>query len=133
MPKGPCTCNFQNGICKLMILSLHICVFFGVSLYYITMTRKRQFHWISQKSRLVRVARVTSKFQNWSHLTKSRRRYMAKILTIRRKTRFDQSISHILFYQVSATWLSFSTICQRKSAMGLTMTHRWLLNDAMFM
>ena len=54
MPKGPCTCNFQDGICKLMILSLHICVLFGVSLNNITMARKRPFDWISQKSRLVR-------------------------------------------------------------------------------
>ena len=66
------------------------------------LARKRPFHWISMRSRLVRAARETSKFQNWSHLTKSRRGYMAEILliAIRRKTlsnqSINQSINHIL-------------------------------------
>ena len=57
------------------------------------LARKRPFHWISMKSRLVRAARETSKFQNWSHFTDSRRRYMAEILPIRRKTPSNQSIN----------------------------------------
>ena len=48
---------------------------------------------ISLKSRIVRAARGTSKFQNWSHLTNSRRRYMAEILPIRRKTLSNQSVN----------------------------------------
>ena len=55
------------------------------------LVRKRPFYWISMKSRLVRAARGISKFQNWLHLTYSRRRYMAEILPIRRKTLSNQS------------------------------------------
>ena len=54
---------------------------------------KRPFHWISMKSRLVRAARETSKFQNSSLLTNSRHRYMAEILPIRRKTLSNQLIN----------------------------------------
>ena len=57
------------------------------------LARKRRFHWISMKSRLARVAKETLKFQNWSLWTNSRRRYMAKILPIRRKTLSNQSIN----------------------------------------
>ena len=53
---------------------------------------QKKFPWIS-KSRLVRAARETSKFPNWSLLTISCRRYMAEILSIRRKTQFNQSIN----------------------------------------
>ena len=53
---------------------------------------KRPFHWISMKSRLARVARETSKFQNWTHLTTNCRCYMAEVLQIRRKTLSNQSI-----------------------------------------
>ena len=49
------------------------------------LARQRPFHWIAMKMRLVRAARKTYKFQNGSHLTNSRRRYMAEILLIRRK------------------------------------------------
>ena len=55
------------------------------------LARKRPFHWIT-KSLLVRAARETSKFQNSSHLTNSRRRYITAILPIRRKTLSNQSI-----------------------------------------
>ena len=41
---------------------------------------------------LMRDARETTRFQNWSHLTKSRRCYMAEILPIRCKTQCNQSI-----------------------------------------
>ena len=54
---------------------------------------KKPFHWISMKRRLVRAASEISKFQNWSHLTNSHRRYMAEILPIRRKTLSNQSIN----------------------------------------
>ena len=50
------------------------------------LARKRPFHWIPMKRKLVRAAMGTSKFQNWSHLKNSRQRYMAEILPIRRKT-----------------------------------------------
>ena len=46
------------------------------------LARKRAFHSILTKSRLVRAARKTSKFQNWSLLTNGRRRNMAHILPI---------------------------------------------------
>ena len=55
------------------------------------LARKRSFHWISMKSRHVRAARETSKFQNWSHLNNCRR-YMTEILPIWRKTLSNQSI-----------------------------------------
>ena len=55
------------------------------------LARKRPFHWISMKSRFVRAAKETLKFQNWTHLTNSRRRYMAKILPIRYTTISNQS------------------------------------------
>ena len=44
------------------------------------LARKRPFHWISMKSRLVRSTIGTSKFQNLLHLTNIRRRYMSEIL-----------------------------------------------------
>ena len=53
------------------------------------LARKRPFLWISQKSRLVRAARETSKF----HLPNGRPRYMDGILPIRRKTQNNQSIN----------------------------------------
>ena len=52
------------------------------------LARKVIFHWIFMKSRLVRAA---TKFQNWSHYTKSRRHYMAEILPIRRTCKTIQS------------------------------------------
>ena len=55
--------------------------------------RRRPFHWISIKSRLMRAAKETSKFQNWSLITNSRRRYIAEQLPIRRKTLSNQSIN----------------------------------------
>ena len=48
--------------------------------------------WISMKSRLVRAARETSKFHKSSLFNNSRRRYMAEILPIRRKTLYHKSI-----------------------------------------
>ena len=59
------------------------------------LARKRPFYWISIKSRLVRAAMETSKFQNWLHLTNSRRHYMAEILPIRRFNSI-QSIQSII-------------------------------------
>ena len=53
--------------------------------------RKRPFHWISIKIRLMRAAKETSKFQNWSLITNSRRRYIAELLPIWRKTLSNQS------------------------------------------
>ena len=58
-----------------------------------SLAHKRPFHWISMKSRLVRGARETSKFQNWSHLSNSRRRYIVEIVPIRRKTLSNQNQS----------------------------------------
>ena len=57
------------------------------------LARIRPFHLISMKSRLVRAVRETSKFPNLSLLTNSRRRYMAEISPIRRKTLIKQSIN----------------------------------------
>ena len=64
--------------------------------WHTPLARKIQFLWISIKNKLVRAARETSKFQNWSHLTYSRRRYMAAILPIRRKILFNQSINILI-------------------------------------
>ena len=47
------------------------------------------------KGKLVRAAIASSKFQNLSHLTNSRLRYMAEILPIRRKTLSYQSTNQI--------------------------------------
>ena len=44
------------------------------------------------KNRFVRAARENSKFPNVNLLTNSRRRYMAKILPIRRKTPNNQTV-----------------------------------------
>ena len=52
---------------------------------------------ISKKSRLVWAAREISKFQNWSILTNSRRRYMAEILPIRHKTLSNQSFNQLTY------------------------------------
>ena len=78
--------------------------------------RKRLFHWISMKSRLVRAARETSKFQNWSLFTNTCRRYMAEILPRRRKTLSNQSINQtinfILHSRYTSSKVSFRTdIC----------------------
>ena len=54
---------------------------------------KRPFHWISKKSRLMRAARGTSKFLNWSLLTYSCRRYITEILPIPRITLSNQTIN----------------------------------------
>ena len=56
---------------------------------------QKTFQWTFIKSRSVSAARDTSKFQNWSHLTNIRRRYMAEILPIRRKIQSNQSIFRI--------------------------------------
>ena len=50
------------------------------------------FHWISMKS-TIGSWRPPGKLQNWLLLTNSRRRYMAEIMPIRRKTLSNQSIS----------------------------------------
>ena len=49
---------------------------------------KRQFHWISMKSRLVRAARETSKFQKLITFINRRHLNMAEILPIRRNNHF---------------------------------------------
>ena len=54
---------------------------------------KDEFHWISMKSRFVRAARETSKFHKLSRFINSCRCYMVKILQIRRKTLYNQSIN----------------------------------------
>ena len=58
-----------------------------------------------EESKLARAARETSKFQNWSHLTNSRRRYMAEILPIRRKTLSNQSTNHTVNFVFTPTQL----------------------------
>ena len=77
------------------------CTFLSVGLYgkwcplsrITPLARRRSFHGISTKSRLMRAARVTLKFQIWLHLRNSRRRrYMAEILPFRRKIKTNQSI-----------------------------------------
>ena len=65
-----------------------------------SLVRKRPFHWISMKSRLVRAAMETSKFQNWSHFTNSRRRYMAEILPIRRNSIQSIISEHFKFWKI---------------------------------
>ena len=59
---------------------------FPVSRITTLLACKILFHWISMNSRLVRAARETSKFQNWSLLPNSHCHYMAEILLIGRKT-----------------------------------------------
>ena len=85
---------------------MFVCVLFDVQLVSVVwvvkwcpmsrittpLARKRPFHGISMKNRISKVARETSKFQIWKHLSNSRRRYMAEILPIRRKTLTNQSI-----------------------------------------
>ena len=66
---------------------------------------------ISNKSRLVGAARETSKFPNWSFLTRSRRGNMAEILPIRRKTLYDQSINQ-LNKNKRFPWQTFGTSCK---------------------
>ena len=60
-----------------------------------SLARKRLFHKISMKSRLVRAVRETLKFQNQSHFTNNRRRYKAEILVlaIRQSSASIQSIN----------------------------------------
>ena len=81
------------------------------------MARKR----ILMKSRLVRAVRETLKFQNWSFLTNSRRRYMAKILPIRRKKLSNQSfkLSKITIeIHVQLQYLTlFHRVCWRSHAL----------------
>ena len=77
------------------------------------LSRKRPFHWITMKSRLARAARETSKFQNWAHLTISRRRFIAEILPIRRKMLSNQSS---IFYMVSDVKTSSNWTCEFKRA-----------------
>ena len=70
------------------------------------LARKRPFHSISMKiSRLMRAARETSKFHNLLLLTNNRRRYMAEMLPIRRKTPSNQSI-------ISISSTSFALLCK---------------------
>ena len=52
------------------------------------------------RSSPVRAARETSKFQNRSHLTNSRSRYMADIFPIRRKTLSNQSINQSIVHVI---------------------------------
>ena len=56
------------------------------------LARKRPFHWISMKSRLVRSARESSKFQNWSQFTNIRRRW--NIADVAYNQSINQSINH---------------------------------------
>ena len=83
----PCTMSFEWDV-----------KWCPVSRIITPLARKRQFHWISIKNRLVRAASETSKFQNLSHLTNSRRCYMAEMLPIRRKTPTIQSINQWTLY-----------------------------------
>ena len=59
----------------------------------------RFFHPVLMKSRLVRAAKETSNFQNWLYSTHSRRRFMAEILPILRKTLSNQSINLESFWR----------------------------------
>ena len=74
--------------------------------FHASLTRKRSFHWISMKSRLVKGDRETSIFQNWLYFTNSRRRYLPEILPIRRKTLSNQSINQSMRH-LSRTRLTF--------------------------
>ena len=74
------------------------------------LARKRLFYWISMKSRLMKAARGTSKFQNWLHLTYCRRRYMAEILPIRRKTQSNQSINQSFNQSINLITISIPLV-----------------------
>ena len=69
-----------------------------VSMITTPCARKRPFHWISLKSRLVRAARETLEVHKRSLFINSRRRYMAEILPICRKTLYNQSINNLIRY-----------------------------------
>ena len=61
------------------------------------LARKRPFHWISKKSRLVRVAMERSLFT----IGNRHRRYMAEILPIRRKTLNIQSTNQSIYFEIN--------------------------------
>ena len=96
------------------------------------------------KSRLVRAARGTSKLQNWSHFTNSRRRYMAEILPIRRITLSNQSIqNHWAISTKLGTkhpWLNGFQVCSnerprpfpRRDKYGIAKIHGWNLKKPVF-
>ena len=85
--------HVAGEICHLSIVSVGWDVkWCPVSRITTPLARKRPFHWISMKSRLVR---EISKFHNWLLLTFSRRRYIAEILPISRNTLSNQSINHL--------------------------------------
>ena len=64
---------------------------------------QQNVHWISIKSRLVRAARETSIFQNWSNFANSCHLYIAEILPIRLKTLSNQSILKKIFVKTYHT------------------------------
>ena len=88
--------------------------------------RKRPFHCISMKIRLVRTATETSKVHNWSILTYRRRRDMVEILPIWRKTLSDQSVHHSVPEMQHCHW--FPPIIKVKTNIGLKCLTRlpWL-------
>ena len=64
---------------------------------------QQNVHWNSIKSRLVRAARETSIFQNWSNFANSGHLYIAEILPIRLKTLSNQSILKKIFVKTYHT------------------------------
>ena len=97
---------YQSQTVSLDNTSWHMLMFVGWDVEWCprsrittSLTYKRPFFWISMKSRLVRAATETSTFHKWSPFIKSRRRYMAEILAIRRKTLYNQSINVLITEQ----------------------------------
>ena len=81
----------------------------------IPLARKRPFHWISSKSGLVRAARESSKFQNWSLISNICRLYMAEILPILLKKRPMGYIAHLRKQLKSISTYNFTvTLIKRK-------------------
>ena len=92
--------TFGGRWLRLILLTLSMSVGWDVKWCPVSrittpLARKRPFHWISMKSRFVRAARETLKLLKWSPFNNSRRRYMAEILPIRRKSLYNHSINKL--------------------------------------
>ena len=82
----------------------------------IPLARKRPFHWISKKSGLVRAARESSKFQNWSLISNICHLYMAEILPIYLNKRPIGHIAHLRKQLKSISTYDFTvTLIKRKN------------------
>ena len=96
-------------VCQTIAHWLFMLVYQWVILQPSFLHAKRPFHWISMKRRLVRAARETSTFPK-----SIRRRYMAEILPIRRKTlhnqSFNQSIHQSIHQSINQSINSFSLL-----------------------